>query len=56
MLLVYCRFLSIIIASTAIPTIIITIIAIPMYITAFCVASPLSGVAVGACVAAGELA
>lgn len=53
---IYGFLLSSIIASMAIPTIITIIVAIPMYITAFCVAIPVSGVAVGADVAAGEAA
>ena len=42
-------------ARTAIPTIITMMIAIPMYMSVLC-GYPVSGVAVGADVAAGELA
>ena len=56
MVLVYGRFLSVIIASAAIPTIMTIMIAIPMYMTVVCVAKPVSGVLVGAGVAAALLA
>ncbi len=41
-------------ASTAIPTIMTMMIAMPMYSSVDCVAMPLSGVDVGAVVGAGE--
>jgi len=53
---VYGRFLTISIASTAIPTIITMIIAMTPYINVVCDASPLSGVAVGAGVGEAGLA
>lgn len=52
----YGRFLVTSNAITAPIMIMTMMIAMPMYSSAFCVAKPLSGVDVGACVGAGALA